>query len=122
MKSGKADVREWRRAQEEKLAYFIAKASALPGLNAAAVPDPAGMPFSRVSLAVDPIGAGLDASVLARDLRKGTPSIWVMEHIVSEGKLLLELVPLSEEELGHILARIAEVLSGRSGQVAALSR
>lgn len=107
------DLAAWRAAQRDKVERFVARANQLPGVSAAAVPDPAGMPFPRASLAIDPARAGLDAAALARALREGTPSIRVMEHELAAGRLVLELVPLSEDEAQVILASLAAVL-GRS--------
>jgi L-seryl-tRNA(Ser) seleniumtransferase len=101
------DLAAWRAEQRDKVERFVERANALPGVSAAAAPDPAGMPFPRARLAVDPARAGLDAAALARALREGTPSIRVMEHELTAGRLVLELVPLTAEEVDTILARIA---------------
>lgn len=105
------DLSAWRREQDAKVAALVSRAGALRGLRAEAIADPAGMPFRRARLHVDPQSAGLDARSLAHALRGGDPSIRVMEHAVSEGVLDLELVPLTAEEIDAIASRI-ETLTG----------
>lgn len=109
------DLVAWRRDQEDKVAWFVERANALPGINAASVPDPVGMPFSRAYLTVDPKQAGMSAAAVAQALKSGTPSIWVMTHGLDKGQLILELVPLRESELEIILARLKEVLVAAPG-------
>ncbi|MFG1969786.1 aminotransferase class V-fold PLP-dependent enzyme [Nonomuraea fuscirosea] len=103
----------WRREQDAKVARFTARAGRLPGISAASVQDPTGLPFSRVRLGVDPAHAGLTAAGLALALRNGSPQIWVMDHDQDQGDLTLELVPLTDAELDLILGRLAESLPGR---------
>jgi seryl-tRNA(Sec) selenium transferase len=105
------DVGAWRRAQADKIARFVDEANRLPGLTAASVPDPVGMPFPRARLAVDPTGTGIDAAALERALRTGAPSIWTMTHELACGHLILELVPLADAEVATILDRLRQVLS-----------
>ncbi len=105
------DLGAWRARQDAKVETFVARANALPGIDAAAEQDPAGMPFSRAGLWVDPARSGLDATALAQTLRQGDPSVWVMDEAAAEGKLLLELVPLGEDEVDRILVRLAEAVS-----------
>ncbi|MEV7192751.1 hypothetical protein AB0N81_13290 [Streptomyces sp. NPDC093510] len=63
---GETDVGAWRRAQTDKAVRFVEKAGALPGIDAALVADPTGLPFPLVRLGVDPVRAGQDAASLAR--------------------------------------------------------
>ncbi|MFZ5558165.1 MAG: aminotransferase class V-fold PLP-dependent enzyme [Pseudomonadota bacterium] len=105
------DLDAWRRTQANKVARFVEAAGRLAGIAAEAVPDPAGMPFPRARLTVDPARAGLDAAALARALRDGTPSIRVMEHEVAAGRLVLELVPLQDAEVGFVLDRLEGALA-----------
>ncbi len=101
------DLGAWRQAQADKVARFVEAAGRIAGIAAEAVADPAGMPFPRARLAVDPARAGADAAALVRALREGTPSIRVMEHEVAAGRLLLELVPLGHDEIDLIVERLA---------------
>lgn len=115
------DLGAWSAAQQRKVADFVERAARIPGLAAAAVPDPTGLPFDRVCLSLEGIGDPQAAAVLAKDLRSGTPSIWVMDQQANEGRLQLELVPLQDEEVQVILARLATLLAahpvdGRHGQ------
>jgi seryl-tRNA(Sec) selenium transferase len=104
------DLDAWRDEQEAKVAGFCARANGIPGILAAPIPDPTGLPFTRVCLTVDPEQAGLDARDLSRAIRSGTPSIWVMEHRAAAQQLVLELVPLREDELHVILKQLADFL------------
>ncbi len=76
----------------------------MPGLAAEVIPDPAGLPLSRVLLTV---AGGIDATALATELEAGTPPIYVMTDRSLEGQLVLELVPLDADELEIILTRLA---------------
>lgn len=104
------DLDAWQREQTDKVARFVDRAGALPGITAAADADPTGLPFPRARISVDPAGAGPDAAALATALRTGSPSIWLMTQHQDEGDLILELVPLTDGELDVILARLAELL------------
>jgi uncharacterized pyridoxal phosphate-dependent enzyme len=102
------DLTAWRDEQARKVESFIERARRIPRLEAQAVPDPAGMPFSRVRLSVH--GGAPHATELVRHLKEGRPSIRVMEHELAQGHLLLELVPLREEEYACILDRLTQAL------------
>ncbi len=104
------DMEDWQRRQQEKVTAVVEEANALPGVNATAVTDPVGMPFSRVQLDIDQEAAGMNAAALAASLKSGTPSVRVMEHSLAEGKIILELVALTGEEAGIIVAEIAQRL------------
>jgi L-seryl-tRNA(Ser) seleniumtransferase len=104
------DLAAWRKTQDAKVSGLVARANALPGIAARAVPDPAGMPFARAHLRVDPARAGRDAKTLAQELKGGTPSIWVMTHGLDAGELILELVPLTDAEIDTILLRLRDIL------------
>ena len=105
------DLPRWRASQRVKVAHFIGQANAIPGIRASEAPDPSGMPFSRVSLEVSPAGRRWDAVALAAALRDGSPSIRTMDRAATQGRLLLELVPLEDDELQAILDRIAALAS-----------
>lgn len=104
------DLAAWRRKQDDKIAQFVARANALPGVRARAQPDPSGMPFSRAHLHVDSTRARLDAPALFAALKSGTPSIWGMAHGLADAELILELVQLEEHEIDAILARLSALL------------
>jgi len=98
------DLSAWREEQRRKVEGFVDALAPIPGLRAEAVPDPAGMPFSRVVVSVgEPALPGWTAQWLAGRLRDATPSIRVMEHALAHGQLVLELVPLRDDELGAIV-------------------
>ena len=102
----------WQQQQEEKVIAFVQKANGLSGVSATSEADPAGLPFSRVHLDIDAATAGMDAVALAANLKSGTPSIRVMEHSLAEGKIILELVALSNQETNIIVREIAAQLPG----------
>ncbi|MET7358470.1 aminotransferase class V-fold PLP-dependent enzyme [Streptomyces sp. NPDC005562] len=109
------DLRAWRREQEEKVARFTARAGALPGVDAVAVPDPTGLPFPRARLRFDPAVSGVDAAAAAASLRAGSPPIWLMDDARDRRELTLELVPLTDEEIDVIVDRLgAVVAAGRA--------
>ncbi|MCB2043328.1 MAG: hypothetical protein KDH48_22495 [Rhodoferax sp.] len=98
------DLPAWRDAQRRKVEAFVEALAPIAGLHAEALPDPAGMPFSRVVVSVDDAPqTGWTAPWLAGRLREGTPSIRVMEHALAHGQLVLELVPLRDDEIDAIV-------------------
>ncbi|MGI9303291.1 MAG: aminotransferase class V-fold PLP-dependent enzyme [Gammaproteobacteria bacterium] len=108
------DLNAWRAEQARKVSWFIERANEIHGIRASTLPDPVGMPFSRVCLTVDSSPEYRNAAALANALREGVPSIWLMEHAANEGRLVLELVPLAEDEMRVIIERVAAVrLVGR---------
>jgi L-seryl-tRNA(Ser) seleniumtransferase len=109
------DLPRWRASQRVKVAHFIGQANTIPGIRASEAPDPSGMPFSRISLEVSPAGRRWDAVALAAALRDGTPSIRTMDRAATQGRILLELVPLEDDELQAILDRIAAIASELDG-------
>jgi uncharacterized pyridoxal phosphate-dependent enzyme len=110
------DIAGWRYLQDEKVATFLNKLRSIPGVKATAVPDPVGMPFSRIALQVDREKTRMTAIELAETLRSGTPSVWLMEHNAASGELVLELVPLSSEECNVIVDRIGEIVGRMARQ------
>ena len=105
------DLGAWSDGQESKVAGFVKQANEIPGVQATSVPDPFGMPFPRAHLSISPSQAAMEAEALAKSLKAGDPSIWVMEHALKDGQIILELVRLTEDELEVILARISKLLS-----------
>ena len=103
------DMAEWCAVQEAKVSRLVERAGRFAGVDARAVPDPAGMPFARAHLAIDPAVAGRDARAVADALRDGSPSIRVMEHGLDASEIVLELVGLGEDEVAAILARLEAV-------------
>ena len=106
------DLEAWRAEQSRKVDWFVQRANRIHGIHATGLPDPAGMPFSRVRLHVDSSSGDWNASVLAKILKAGTPSIWTMEQNINDGVLMLELVPLVEAEMQVILDRVFTAVPG----------
>lgn len=107
------ELRTWRRQEERKVSEFARRADRIPGIRARVVPDPAGMPISRVELSVDGDRVGVSAVQAADVLRTGNPPIYVMEEKARVGILTLELVPLDGDELGVVLERLSELANAR---------
>jgi uncharacterized pyridoxal phosphate-dependent enzyme len=103
------DMDAWQSEQDRKVRWFVEQASLIPYIQAMALPDPTGLPFSRVSLQIDPTHPLASASALSHALRRGNPSIWVMDHAATESRLMLELLPLSDDEMSEIISRVAEL-------------
>jgi len=100
------DLDAWRAEQDRKLRWFLDHTKSIAGIDTRALPDPAGMPFSRAGLQVDPSHPLKTAPALASALQQGEPSIWVMDHLAAQGQLVLELVPLDQDELQEIVERL----------------
>lgn len=103
------NLQAWGAQQHRRLEAFVQQVAQIPGWQAGMVPDPTGLPLARVELAFRPGPQGWTALQVAQQLRQGAPSIWVMDHLADQGRLVLELVTLTEEEIGHLLQRLAEV-------------
>jgi uncharacterized pyridoxal phosphate-dependent enzyme len=96
------DPAAWTAEQDCKLARFLASAKSLPDIVADAEPDPTGLPFARARLRMEPTRA----LALAKALRAGKPSIWVIDQAAEAGDVVFELVPLDDDEIDAILARL----------------
>jgi len=48
---------------------------------------------------------------VATELEAGTPPIYVMTDGIADDELLLELVPLDEDEIAAIVARLSAILT-----------
>ena len=104
------DASAWVLNSAGKSTGFAARAGRLRRVEATLVPDPAGSPFERIRLQIDPARASFDAASLARALRESAPAIWTMGHEIAKGALLFELVPLDDDEVGAILYRLSALL------------
>lgn len=104
------DSGAWFALQDEKVRCFIAAFTGINDVTARAVADPAGMPMSRVHLSITSVSARLNASALAKVLKGGSPSIWVMEHLLAENQLVLELTMLDAAEIDQVASRITALL------------
>jgi uncharacterized pyridoxal phosphate-dependent enzyme len=111
------DQNAWRAEQARKVDIFLSKANRIPGIRAQELPDPVGMPFSRVLLQVVQNQTDGSADALVAALKEGSPSIRVMEYAVAEGALIFELVPLTDEELAIVLDRISVITSSWSSRL-----
>lgn len=105
------DLDAWREIQTAKVTDFVQRSGDIPGLSTYSEADPTGLPFSRAYLSVDAAVTALDASILAVALRSGSPSIWVIDSEISDGKLGFELVHATTSEIEAILKRLADLVS-----------
>ncbi|ERJ19179.1 L-seryl-tRNA selenium transferase protein [Salinisphaera shabanensis E1L3A] len=98
------DRDDWRDEQARKVAWFLDQMQPVQSIVATEWPDPSMAPFSRVVLQLD--SAERAAALVAR-LAHERPAIRVMEHELAQGRLILELVPLTDRELDVVASRIA---------------
>lgn len=105
------DLDDWQEQQARKVSDFASRADRISDISALVVPDRAGMPFPRVRLQFESANAMKSAGAAASYLRSGNPSVWVMEDEIDQGALVLELVPLDEDEINTVLVRLAEFIS-----------
>lgn len=103
------DLVAWRQQQDEKVATAVSLLGNCPGLQVTAESDPVGMPFQRVRVRFLE-GAAVARSV-AQALKAGRPSIWVMEHQLDQGVIVLELVALTESEIRQVVEAIRSALA-----------
>lgn len=103
------DLAAWEKEQQKKVAYFIEAANKIKGVDASSVKDQAGLPFSRVSLTVNPSLTGIEAFSLAAKLKTGIQPVWAMEQECENNRLIFELVPLGKDELDIIIERIITI-------------
>jgi L-seryl-tRNA(Ser) seleniumtransferase len=96
---------KWQADERSKVDAFVSAAARIPDVTVEAVPDPSGLQVSRVLLKVP------DAKRVATELEAGTPPIYVMTDRVADGELMLELVPLTSDEIATVLARLWSVLT-----------
>jgi uncharacterized pyridoxal phosphate-dependent enzyme len=102
----KLDIDQWMQQQRLKVLRVIASLKSVIGLSTQELPDPVGMPFARLRIHVDSNAVNWNAFELAKHLRTGNRPIWVMEHALHEGDLILELVSLTDSEVDIISNRI----------------
>ncbi|MET7283401.1 aminotransferase class V-fold PLP-dependent enzyme [Kribbella sp. NPDC005582] len=99
------DRMKWEADELAKAGDFADAAARIPGVTATVVPDPTGLPVSRVVLTVP------NAHDIATQLEAGSPSIYVMTDRLADDQLTLELVPLTKDEIDVVLARLWALLT-----------
>lgn len=103
------DSMAWRRQQDKKVATAVKLLGGCPGIQASAEPDPVGIPFQRVRVRFLE-GAAVARSVV-QALKACRPSIWVMEHQLDQGAIMLELVALADDEVRQVVEAIGSALA-----------
>lgn len=102
------DAAAWADDQAAKTAAFVQRANCIAGIRAEAVQDPVGMPFARAHVTVADGDPAVTANACAT-LKAGDPAIRVMEHMLDQGVMVLELVPLTAAEIDTVIERLAGV-------------
>ena len=105
------DTHQWQQVQQQKVNRFIAAFQPIKPIDVKAVPDPTGLPFSRVSITFLSDQAGNQAQSVAKTLKAGSPSIWVIDGNCQKGELQFELIPLLDNEINTIIERLSALLS-----------
>ena len=105
------DMAAWALEQDDNARAFASGLNASTPLRAELVPDPTGMPFSRVRVWVDPAACGKDAEQLAATLAAGDPLISVQDHKDEDQALMFETVGMTVDEMEIICGRIAALIS-----------
>ena len=107
----RSDVAAWTANENRKVRRAIEQLSDLPGVAAAADPDPNGCPFSRVRLAIDPAVAGHTAISLRAALAQRDPMVAVRVYHPNEGSVYLNLTELSDEEIDGLCQALRMLVS-----------
>jgi L-seryl-tRNA(Ser) seleniumtransferase len=105
------DMAAWAREQDDNARAFASELNTTTPLRAELVPDPTGMPFSRVRAWVDPKTCGRNAEQLATALAAGDPLIALQDHENEGQALMFETVGMTLEEMEIIRSRIASLIS-----------
>ena len=105
------NMSDWQSKQQKKLSRFLEKANEIDAITAISIPDITGLPLARACLSLSTTKTNMDAIGLVKALKNGNPSIRVMEYALQDEKILLELVPLQNDEITLILARLSEILA-----------
>jgi len=103
------DIADWKDVQEKKAEAFVRAVSKNQNIETWTEPDPTGLPFSRVFIRIKPNKSGITAKSLQLELRASKPSIWVMKDRCDSDQILLELVPLTDDEIKTIQQRIIDI-------------
>ncbi|MFN2159049.1 MAG: aminotransferase class V-fold PLP-dependent enzyme [Anaerolineales bacterium] len=107
-------IANWMDEQEKKTKAFVRAANNIKNIEAWMEPDPIGLPFSRIFMRIKPNTAGISAKLLQSKLRASTPSIRVMKDRYGSDQILLELVPLTDDEVEIILEKINAFFNERT--------
>jgi len=105
------DMAAWAREQGDNARAFASDVNAATPLRAELVPDPTGMPFSRVRVWVDPGVCSKNAEQLAATLAAGDPLISVQDHEDQDQALMFETVGMTVDEIEIVCGRIAALTS-----------
>ncbi|MEW2918339.1 PLP-dependent transferase [Ruegeria sp. ANG10] len=105
------NVDNWVLEQRAKVSRFVAAANEIENVTAQTRPDPTNLPFERAHLRLVSTSDSINAAKIAGDLRTGSPSIWVMDHLVEQSEIVFELVQLTDGEVNVIIKRLRELMS-----------
>ncbi|GAB3502070.1 PLP-dependent transferase [Amycolatopsis cihanbeyliensis] len=98
-------------AQQVRMSKLAARLDQFPGLSARVVKDDTGRGIYRVLLDIDPELTGWSAAGLDRELRAGTPSIYLRDFKLHLGQLEVDPRALSADGEEVVVRRLKEVLT-----------
>lgn len=109
----KLDLAGWQEEQRRKAEAFVQAVNSIDHVEAWMEPDPTGLPFTRIFLRIIHSQLNINADTLRSKLQDGSPSIRVMKDRYGADQILLELVPLNNNEIETIQKRIAEIVDNQ---------
>jgi len=98
--------------QKEILNTFTEGLLGIPGLTVSLVPDPAESPTERVKVSVEARGAGLEAFDIAKQLKLGSPVIYVRDNeTIDAGYFFLDPTCCTLDQAKIVVDKIKEVIA-----------
>lgn len=104
------DTATWTANENRKVERILDALAELPGVVAAASPDPNGCPFLRVRLAFDQ-AARHTAAAVRQALGAGDPAVIVRCYGFDREAIYINATEMTDEEVGVLCERLREVLS-----------
>ncbi len=96
-----------RQLEEQQICQtLLAGLRDLPHTRVELTVDEAGRAITRVALSPTPGALGLDAVTLMRELREGSPQVFVRGHLASTGTILLDPRPLRPADVPAVVRAI----------------
>jgi len=81
------------------------------GISAVPIEDPTGNPITRVQVNVNTKEAGIDAFILANELKEAKTPIITRSHHVEEGYFQLDMCFINDNDIDYICTEIKTVLN-----------
>jgi len=105
------DLDAWARDRKREAQDFADSLNRNPAISAELIADPTHGPLWRVHARIEKKTARISAGLLAAELRKGEPAIFVFEQDADIGILNFELLALSAPERALVVERVTEILN-----------